>query len=164
MATIVAGDVRLETRPVEVRPIVEQALAILELAAERAEIGFRSDGVYGVTVRADPDRLRQVLIHLLDNAIKYGPSGSEVSVSAQVEPGARRVAIRVSDRGPGLSAEEAEEVFLPYRRVDRTAGGKHGIGLGLSLARSLARLMSGTLELEPGDGTGATFVLRLPLG
>ncbi len=111
-------------------------------------------------VRGDPDRLRQVLMNLIDNAVKYSPAGDEVEVRAYAEDG--RVLVDVNDRGPGIAKDDQKLIFEKFGRV--TAGGstKPGTGLGLFIARSIAEAHGGTLEVWSAPDQGATFTLDLP--
>jgi len=110
----------------------------------------------------DRDALEQILVNLLDNACKYAASGGELMVrlTATPERGAR---LEVSDRGPGVPVEHRERIFEKFHRVDEAlTADKAGAGLGLSIARQLARGMGGDLRYEPTTGGGATFVVTLP--
>ena len=109
----------------------------------------------------DPDRLAQAVGNLVNNAIRYTPSGGCVAVTAGAEQDA--VWIRVSDNGPGIPSEEQERIFAPFyrgRQVDRV---RQGMGLGLTIARDLAAAHGGRLELESAPGQGSHFTLWLPL-
>ncbi|PVM82617.1 ATP-binding protein [Caulobacter radicis] len=109
---------------------------------------------------ADPMRTRQIIANLVGNAVKYTVRGR---VEVRIEPrGDDRIAIEVADTGPGLSAEELEQAFEPFRRVERTGAGVNGAGLGLSLSRQLARLMGGSLETSSALGVGSCFTVLLP--
>lgn len=112
-------------------------------------------------MRGDRDRLQQVLANLLDNAVKYSPAGEEVTVNAFQQDS--RVRIEVSDRGPGVPADQQRVIFEKFGR-GQTAGspGKPGTGLGLYIARSIAEAHGGVLEVESGPNAGATFTLVLP--
>jgi len=110
-------------------------------------------------LRADAERLRQIVGNLLDNAIKYSPAGAPVEVRARRDDG--RVLVAVSDRGPGISREHQRVVFEKFGRADGTAG-KPGTGLGLFIARSIAEAHGGTLDVRSAPGEGATFTLVLP--
>jgi signal transduction histidine kinase len=115
-----------------------------------------------LTVRADRDRLAQILGNYLSNAIRHAPDGSTIDVSATTLAGHVRIA--VTDRGPGLAPDELEAVFERFYRVDparsRSAGGS---GIGLTIARALAEAMGGRAWAErPADGVGVTFLLELP--
>ena len=113
-----------------------------------------------VIVRADGDRIVQVLMNLFENAANSSPPGSAVNLSLQVEGGDAMVA--VSDHGPGLSAEERDEVFVKFARGHRT--GVRGTGLGLYLAREIVTAHNGRIWAEQRAGVqGATFVFTIPL-
>ena len=115
-----------------------------------------------LTATADRDALEQIVLNLLDNACKYAAGGGEVTVT--LAPGAGGAAqVRVLDRGPGVPPEHRERIFEKFHRVDETlTAEKHGAGLGLSIARQLARGLGGELRYEPRAGGGAVFVLELP--
>jgi len=110
-------------------------------------------------VLADAMRTRQIMANLLGNAVKYTVRGR---IEVRIERRGDVVAIEVADTGPGLSAEELEHAFEPFRRVERTGAGVNGAGLGLSLSRQLARLMGGALEARSAVGVGSCFTLTLP--
>ena len=112
-------------------------------------------------VRGDRDRLRQVLVNLIDNAVKYSPPGDEVQVQAESANG--RVLIEVRDRGPGISPEHQKVIFEKFGRVNVGEHAKPGTGLGLFIARSIAEAHGGALEVRSAPGRGATFRLSLPL-
>jgi signal transduction histidine kinase/CheY-like chemotaxis protein len=111
-------------------------------------------------VIADPVRTRQILGALVGNAVKFTARG-RVEIRLSRSAGGR-VAISVADTGPGLSDEELTQALEPFQRVARTAAGSPGAGLGLPLARQLARLMGGELKAESAPGVGSCFALELP--
>jgi signal transduction histidine kinase len=109
---------------------------------------------------ADPARVKQVLSNLLMNAVKYTTRGR---IEARIEQrGDDRIAIAIADTGPGLSPEELAEAFEPFRRLDRTAAGVPGAGLGLSLSKRLVTLMGADLIADSAVGVGSCFTLELP--
>lgn len=112
-------------------------------------------------VRGDRDRLRQVLVNLIDNAVKYSPPGDEVQVEAVASNG--RVVIEVRDRGPGISPEHQGVIFEKFGRVNVGEKAKPGTGLGLFIARSIAEAHGGSLEVRSAPDRGATFRLSLPV-
>jgi signal transduction histidine kinase len=112
-------------------------------------------------VRGDRERLRQVLVNLIDNAVKYSPPGEEVRVEAQTMNG--RVVIEVRDRGPGISPEHQGVIFEKFGRV-QGGSAKPGTGLGLFIARSIAEAHGGSLRVRSGPDQGSTFTLSLPVG
>jgi two-component system phosphate regulon sensor histidine kinase PhoR len=113
-------------------------------------------------VKTDRDAVEQIVLNLIDNACKYAVEGGEIEVALMARPqgGAE---IRVSDRGPGVPVAHRERIFEKFHRVDDAlTAEKTGAGLGLSIARQLARGMGGDLRYHPRSGTGAEFVLELP--
>jgi signal transduction histidine kinase len=112
-------------------------------------------------VRGDRDRLRQVLVNLIDNAVKYSAPGDEVRVEAESIDG--RVVIEVRDRGPGIPPEHQRVIFEKFGRVNLGEHAKPGTGLGLFIARSIAEAHGGVLEVRSAPGRGATFRLSLPV-
>lgn len=141
-----------------VREVIEQFKP--QVTARR--IDLESDLAAGLTVRADRDRLAQIVANYLSNAIRYSPDGAPVQVQARrVED---QVEIVVVDRGPGLTVEQRRQVFERFYRVDpsrsRALGGS---GIGLAIARALASAMDGRVGVESaGPGTGSTFSVALP--
>jgi signal transduction histidine kinase len=111
-------------------------------------------------VRGDRERLRQVLMNLIDNAVKYSPTGGEVRVAAY--PNGTSVLVEVSDAGPGIPREHQAVIFEKFGRAAADGGGKPGTGLGLFIARSIAEAHGGSLDLRSAPRRGATFTLRLP--
>jgi signal transduction histidine kinase len=113
----------------------------------------------GLCVRGDPDRLRQVLTNLVDNAHRHAP-GTPVVVRARGAPGGG-LRLEVEDRGPGLEREEAERMFDRFARADRSRS-TGGAGLGLAIARSIVELHGGAIHAEPASPRGCRMVVELP--
>jgi signal transduction histidine kinase len=115
-----------------------------------------------VCVHADLERLQQVLINIVGNAVKYTNPGGAIEIRCDVAE--KAVAIEVSDTGCGIPDDMLESVFQPYVRL-RAMGGTaapSGTGLGLAISRDLVRLMGGTLTAQSRLGAGSTFILTLP--
>jgi signal transduction histidine kinase len=113
-------------------------------------------------VRGDRNRLRQILVNLIDNAVKYSSPGNEVHVEAQSSNS--RVVIEVRDEGPGIAAEHQRVIFEKFGRIQTGQTAKPGTGLGLFIARSIAEAHGGSLEVRSHpEQTGATFTLSLPV-
>lgn len=115
------------------------------------------------SVLVAPGSLERILTNLIDNACRYGLSPDERTITLTAERGASAVRIRVADRGPGISASDRARIFSEFARGSR-AGDDRGVGLGLSLARGLARAEGGDLRLLRQGPPGAAFELRLPIG
>jgi len=114
-------------------------------------------------IRADPDRLRQVVWNLLANAIKFTPEGGHIVLT--VRRAADQIEIAVTDTGKGISAEFLPLVFEPFRQADtRKSGESHGLGLGLTIVRRIVEAHGGRVEAHSeGLGSGATFCVWLPM-
>jgi two-component system phosphate regulon sensor histidine kinase PhoR len=131
--------------------------------AERGDISFECAVPKALEpVVADSDKLRQVLLNLVDNAVKYSPSGGRVQVSVAARDGGVRIA--VSDEGIGIAPLEQRRIFGKFYRVDpELARGVGGTGLGLYICRELVRRMGGRVTVSSEEGKGSTFVVDLPL-
>ncbi|HLM68544.1 MAG TPA: ATP-binding protein, partial [Longimicrobium sp.] len=115
----------------------------------------------GLVARADPDKLQQVLLNLLTNAVKFTEAGGELRVACAEREA--QVAISVADTGVGIAAEKLASIFEPFVQVDQGLTRPHeGVGLGLAISRELARGMGGDLTAESAPGVGSTFTLTLP--
>ena len=111
-----------------------------------------------LSVRADSEKLRQILVNLLTNAIKFTESGGEIVLSHGIEGAMVRIAVR--DTGSGIPADKLDAVFEPFIQVGSSPG--EGVGLGLAISRELARHMGGDIVVESESGVGSTFALTLP--
>jgi signal transduction histidine kinase len=111
---------------------------------------------------ADQDLLLQLMLNLLDNAVKHTPSGSSIEVSWSMEDGYAKVV--VSDEGPGIPPEHLPHIFDRFYRVDRARSrAAGGVGLGLSISRWIAQAHGGSIEADNAPGQGATFTVHLPI-
>jgi signal transduction histidine kinase len=153
------GELRVEQEPVQVAEIVEQTVeAMRAQLPESKSIEIEISAEVG-TASGDSDRLQQVLVNLLDNALKYG--GDRVEVRADRENGVVRIV--VADTGPGISLGDRQRIFEKFYRADpQLTRAPSGTGLGLYISRELTERMGGRLELSPQHGGGATFVVELP--
>jgi signal transduction histidine kinase len=112
-------------------------------------------------VRADADKLRQILLNLVTNAIKYTPQGGRIRVRCEATE--REVRVLVADTGPGIPADRLDAIFEPFVQGDRALNRPtEGVGLGLAISRDLARHMGGSVSVESTVGAGAVFTLTLP--
>ena len=153
------GEVRLDRQPVELAQLVHATVDAMEAQlAEPAGIAVEL-AVEEARAAGDPDRIQQVLMNLLDNALKYGAP----PVVVRVEKGSDVVKVVVADAGPGIGAADRERVFEKFVRAEEPLRhGPSGTGLGLYISRELARRMGAELRIEPAAAAGATFVLELP--
>ena len=168
LASAQAGLLRLERELIAVGPLMR------ELGTDYAPIAEASDIVLGVaepgelpTFHGDRRRVRQIMENLIGNAIKYTPAGGRVELSAERAEqafgrGGGWVGLHVQDTGPGIPADQLESVFDEFVRLDNAAG-TAGSGVGLAMARGLARAMGGEISVVSRPGVGSIFTLWMPL-
>lgn len=161
-ARLEAGQVRLELEEVEVRDVLLELQPLV--GPQAGERGLRLEvrrGAPGVRVRADRERVIQILLNLVSNAVKFTEPGGHVSISCAATRSA--VSVRVRDTGGGIPADRLEEIFDPFVQAGRSsAERRQGVGLGLAISRELARMMEGELTVASVVGRGSTFTLTLP--
>lgn len=163
--TAEAGRLALEKKPFDPVRLARDLVLINrpQAAAKGVELAVHVDAeleaAHGAVI-GDATRARQVLVNLIGNAVKYTVRG-RIEARLELRPDGR-IAIAVADTGPGLTAEELELAFEPFRRVERTGAGVPGAGLGLSLSRQLARLMGGEVTGQSALGVGSCFTFELP--
>ena len=157
-----AGMVELEPEWRPLDDLVEQAIGAVRCIADEGEVAVRGVMDPEIAVYGDPDRIVQVLINLITNAVKFSPPCSTVEVHAENRES--EVVVRVRDRGRGIPADQIEAVFDRFRQVDSTdARIKGGTGLGLSICRSIVQQHGGHIVAESTVGEGTTFIFTLPL-
>jgi PAS domain S-box-containing protein len=163
IARIEAGRLRLSLEPVDAVLVIDECISLLgpqarhegvTVAMEEAEIG-------SMYVVADRQRLKQVLLNLLSNGIKYNREHGTVRVSIERTEGGSRIRIDVSDTGRGIAPERIEELFAPFERLGVEGTGIQGTGLGLALTKPLVEAMGGTISVTSEPGTGSTFSVEL---
>jgi two-component system phosphate regulon sensor histidine kinase PhoR len=156
-----AGELGVEVARVDPAPIVDQVVELAERSAPGGRVTATIDPETPA-VLADPDRLRQVLGNIVENALKYSPADAPVEL--RVEPRGKCVAFAVSDRGPGIPGGEEERIFQKFVRLDANMrSGVSGTGLGLYICRELLTRMNGSIAVESSAG-GSTFTVELPSG
>jgi signal transduction histidine kinase len=160
---IEAGRVRYLLVPVKVRELLARMEAMIEPQARARSIEYRCENVAdGLAVVADREKLEQVLINLLGNAVKFTPSGGRITLSAAAEDDGR-VALRVQDSGIGIEPAQLGSIFEPFVQLEPTlTRTTEGAGLGLAISRELTRGMGGDLGVTSVPGKGSTFTVELP--
>jgi len=154
-----AGTFSFSFDDVDMEELVDESVAAAGFAQD--EVRVRAAVARPLPhVRGDRERLRQVLVNLIDNAVKYSPAGDEVEVSAAAENGTLRIAVR--DNGPGIAPEHQRLIFEKFGRAKVAGKAKPGTGLGLFIARSIAEAHGGSIEVASAPERGATFTLELP--
>lgn len=142
-------------------PIVGAAVDAFRPLAQSREATVALETDPDATACVAPDAVRQVVVNLLDNAVKYGPRGQTVRVRMHARNG--HVELTVDDAGPGVPADERERVFTPFHRLERDErGNTPGTGIGLAIVRDLVRRDEGDVRVDDAPGGGARFVVRWP--
>ncbi len=162
LSKIEAGRMELEPTDFDLRAVIENTLILVRERAHRHGIALRRsvDQQVGV-IRADERKVKQVLLNLLSNALKFTPEGGQIEVRANVRDG--EVEISVTDTGVGIAQEDQAAVFEEFRQVGPAAKKVEGTGLGLAISRKFIELHGGRIWLESQLGTGSTFKFTLPL-
>jgi signal transduction histidine kinase len=156
---IESGSFSYSFADVDLGELIRETAALAESGQDEVAIRPRVEGTLPL-VRADRERLRQVITNLIDNAVKYSPAGAGVDVEAFAENG--KITVEVRDRGPGVGPEHQSLIFEKFGRVSGEHA-KPGTGLGLFIARSIAQAHGGSLEVHSVPSEGATFALVLPV-
>jgi signal transduction histidine kinase len=157
---IEAGRLPLTLESVALAPLVDDALAMVQAAAQGHGLRMQRSGGDALAAWADRKRLRQVMINLLSNAIKYNRPGGAVQVVLARVGGLVRLQVR--DTGLGLSADECAHLFEPFNRLGQAQGPIAGTGIGLTVTRGLVTLMDGAIDVQSTPGEGSCFAVTLP--
>lgn len=153
------GTMRLERADVDLELLTRQVLELYSILAEEKGVRLESRVAPGLTFRADRVRLQQVLANLVDNAIKYTPSGGQVTITAGSD--ADKVRLEVRDNGMGISAEDLPRIWQRLYRGDKSRSEK-GLGLGLSLVKAVVEAHGGSVDVASTVGQGSVFNVDLP--
>lgn len=156
-----SGRVDVKPVPVRISDAVERAERLIRERAAMAGLALELEPCEVVAL-ADPDRLQQVLLNLLTNAIKFTSAGGRIAVTCARDE--ERVRIRVRDTGVGIPRDQLEHIFDPFVQLDQSSveQSQRGVGLGLAIARELTRGMHGELSAESTPGEGSVFTVELP--
>jgi signal transduction histidine kinase/ActR/RegA family two-component response regulator len=162
IARIESGGFSLSVEPVAVQPIVKETCQLMSpLAADRSITISQPRPPAGLTVKADRQRLRQILVNLLSNAIKYNRAGGTVTITCQAAS-PDTASLTVADTGPGIPAADLDRIFDPFERLGAELSAIEGTGIGLPLARAFAEAMGGDLTAASVPDEGSAFTITLP--
>jgi signal transduction histidine kinase len=166
-AGIAAGTLRVRAQPVPVQPLIAEIERIIHPVAREQNLALviqDPSSSAALVANADPARMRQILVNLMTNAVKFTPPGGSVVLAYRANH--ENIEIEVQDTGRGIAADKLDIIFEPFVQLDRSSyepGGRGGIGLGLALSRELARGMGGDVIVRSTLGAGSVFTLRVPL-
>jgi len=163
LSALERGERNWENRPVDAEAALERALSVCDaLLRQRGMRVEHGDRAHVTMVEGDADRLCQVFINLISNAVKYNDAAEPlVRVSSTIRSG--WYVVEIADNGPGIAKGERKLIFEKFSRGKRGAVDQEGAGLGLAISRQIITRMNGTLELVPGPLPGACFRVRLPV-
>jgi len=158
-----ATELKYDIIDVPIRALIADFDAIVSSLTRAKSLEYQCDSPSGnVYARTDPDKLRQIMINLISNAVKFTPEGGRVSVSCTLN--GESVSIHVEDTGPGIPHDKHEAVFEPFVQLDRgLTRSNDGTGLGLAISRGLARGMGGEIQLKSEVGVGSVFTVTVPV-
>jgi signal transduction histidine kinase len=157
-----ATEIRFELIDMPLRALIGDLDAVVASLARAKSLEYRCETPpANAYVRTDPDKLRQIMINLVSNAVKFTAPGGRITVRCTIEE--KIVSIHVTDTGIGIPRDKQESVFEPFVQLDRgLTRTTEGTGLGLPISRGLARGMDADIKLQSEDGVGSTFTIALP--
>jgi heavy metal sensor kinase len=175
-----AGEMRPRLEPMDLNELVRDLVEQMRVVAQARGVELRAHTAAPVPVRADSLRLRQMVLNLIDNAVKYTPAGGHIEVRVERTPGtahadkegkeardAKEVRLQVRDTGVGISAEDLPQIFDRFFRADKSRSrglaGEDGCGLGLPIVKWVAEAHGGSVEVASAPGQGSSFIVHLPL-
>ncbi len=163
LSRLESGDLPLHREEVQLRPLVSRVLSEIEVTRARDDVELAQEVPEDLpAIFADAERVHQVLFNLLDNAVRFTPSGGQVRVTASRHNGS--VDVAVTDTGPGIDAEHLPRLFDRFYRVDTARSREEGgTGIGLAIARSVVEAHGGRIWAESEPGKGSTFTFELPV-
>jgi signal transduction histidine kinase len=156
----VDADSALDREPADLAAVVNGTIRDLKPLAAARDINLKVDRCESAIILGDKLKLSQMVGNLVDNAIKYSPDGTPISIAVWQNRDA--AILNVADHGIGIAPADTERIFLRFHRADRTGNGRPGHGLGLPLCRWIARAHGGEVTVESREGEGSTFTVRLP--
>jgi signal transduction histidine kinase len=159
LSRLEAGEQPFDIRPFPVRDVLENAAREARLHAPESVV-FSIDAPAGLQAAGDPERIHQVVMNLLENAVRYSPRPGHVALRAS--RAGQEVTVEVCDDGPGIAEDELERVFERFYRGDGSASDGGGAGLGLAIARWIVELHGGTIRAARREPHGSRMVVTLP--
>lgn len=163
LAKIEAGHIDMQLGSIEICSIIEECFNLIRTQANKQDITLTHTGMFDKALRADRIRLKQVLLNLISNAVKYNRKGGKVHIESRQSDKSGYLKVLVTDTGIGIAPHRLTELFQPFNRLDAANTEIEGTGIGLSLTRQILELMGGTVGVESEVGVGSTFWFELPM-
>ncbi|MCK4950809.1 MAG: HAMP domain-containing protein [Gammaproteobacteria bacterium] len=164
LESIESGKLYVSSEAVEVNSIIEAVLPLIKPAAsaQNIKLTFKQEGQESLIVNADPARLKQVLINLMSNAVKFNRPNGEITID--ITPASNHMyKFSIIDTGSGLTQEEQKQLFIPFNRVGKDVNTVEGTGIGLTIIKRLVELMGGEVGVDSVAGEGSTFWFTLKI-
>lgn len=162
LARLESGRARLAYEPVDVRKIIDDAVAVIQPQSEERGLKLLLDVPSTLPpVMGDEKRIKQVMLNLASNAIKYNLEGGQIRITASADEGAIQIA--VEDTGRGIRPEDMDKLFDKFRRIAETEDSAKGTGLGLPITKQLVEVHGGQIKVTSEWGVGSTFAFTLPI-
>jgi signal transduction histidine kinase len=162
IARLEAGEARMGHEVFDLAELARSTVEQMQLLAEDKNLSITIDAANPVFVMGDAPRLKQVIVNLFDNAIKYTPDGGAIALS--VSALAAKAVFAVKDNGAGIAPDALPHIFERFYRSEKArSSSAHGAGLGLSIVRSICQAHGGTVNVQSAEGKGATVTVELPL-
>jgi signal transduction histidine kinase len=144
------------------KKLILEVIAILKPLATKKQLSLETKYIEDITVQADQSKLKQILINLVGNSLKFTPAGGYVYLSTHMEN--NNLHIQVEDTGIGISQENKKILFEPFKQIDSSLNRQYdGTGLGLSLVRKLIEMHNGKITVKSEEGKGSIFTIILPI-
>jgi signal transduction histidine kinase len=162
LSKIEAGEMTLNYGEVSDKKLILEVIAILKPLATKKQLSLETKYIEDITVQADQSKLKQILINLVGNSLKFTPAGGYVYLSTHMEN--NNLHIQVEDTGIGISQENKKILFEPFKQIDSSLNRQYdGTGLGLSLVRKLIEMHNGKITVKSEEGKGSIFTIILPI-
>jgi len=154
-------NLQIKNEPINAQNIVTESVEIVKNLADKKKVRIAVNFPNrDIEILTDPERLKQLLVNLLTNAVKYSDSGADISVRVTDNYGSLR--IEVEDSGPGISPEDQKRIFLPFERVLHSTVNQQGLGLGLAISKSIAEAIGGRIGVDSKKAGGSVFFVEIP--
>lgn len=162
LSKVEAGKMILNYEDVSLKQTVDEIVKTLTPLSSKKDQSLETSHIGDVVIQADRGKLKQILLNLIGNAIKFTPSGGSINISSYLKD--EMANIQIKDTGIGISPEDQKKLFEPFKQVDSNLSREHtGTGLGLSLVKKLVELHNGTVSVESETEKGSTFTVSLPI-